>query len=121
MNFQTKYTKNYKGLMEEKRRYEIFIIKIIEEHNIKYINGQSTYYLEINKFADLTDEEFENFYLTYDETGEDELSNIFVLPPNTEVPESIDWREKCAVLEVKNQGNCGSCWAFSAVNQLFFL
>lgn len=118
--FKIDYGKTYKSLVEEKFRYAIFKARFdsIQVHNTRYEKGEVSYFLKINSFSDLSDEEFERIYLTYQQNTE-EAESTFELPESAVVPDSIDWRSKGAVLPVQNQGYCGSCYAFSAVSVKF--
>lgn len=121
--FKKSHGKTYLGAEMESLRFSIFKknVETIEKHNQEYSSGLHTYRLGINPYADWTPEEFRGMLGTSNKFRSRDIESVgrFIgLPEHIKVPESIDWREKGAVTPVKNQGQCGSCWAFSTTGSL---
>jgi hypothetical protein len=70
--------------------------------------------MEMNGFADMENSEFRQKYFGY--RSQTKISSTVFTPAfSANLPNSTDWRTQGISTEIKNQGSCGSCWAFSAV------
>ncbi|KAF8705761.1 hypothetical protein HU200_030964 [Digitaria exilis] len=116
----SRHGKAYASLEEKLRRFEVFRDNL---HHIDETNRQvSSYWLGLNEFADLTHDEFKATHLGVISMPDEQqtiktTSKAFRYEQvdASSLPKSVDWRKKGAVTGVKNQGQCGSCWAFSTV------
>jgi len=121
--FKKSHGKSYLSAEHESIRYEIFKanVHLIEKHNSEYSMGIYTYTLGVNFFADWTFAEFAEKMLgtRFNMTRSSTSTGTFLrLPKGVKIPNNVDWRDEGAVTHVKNQGECGSCWAFSTTGSL---
>ncbi|XP_020578327.1 oryzain alpha chain-like [Phalaenopsis equestris] len=110
--------RSYNELDEKERRFEVFRdnLRYIDEHNAAADAGVHSFRLGLNRFADLTNEEYRASHLGIRKPlRHRNPSDRYRLAAGEALPDSVDWTKKGAVVPVKDQGTCGSCWAFSSI------
>jgi len=124
-SWHKKFERDYASEGEELHRFGIWLENLykIAEYNSREL----TFKLRLNDFGDLTEEEFR--LRVHGKTGsclrpEDKAKRAHTMkemPATKEkvnVPASVDWTTMGVVTPVKNQGQCGSCWAFSTTGSM---
>ena len=135
-HFITRYHKQYKTLAEQMLRFQLFLASSIRVTTqwIAYKLNRATFFYAINKFSDLkASERLQRYGLHIDEidrqneidvgahSSERTLSKRDILGLFKSSTYSVDWRQNCLTKTILDQGECGSCYAMTAIKMVEWL
>jgi len=115
--FMQQFNRSYSGQKEFKKRYSIFRQNMKKVHVLQQNEKGSAKYGP-TKFADLTEVEFRRMLGLRPHMKPTLSAMSPAVIPDIDLPSEYDWRAKNVVTPVKNQGMCGSCWAFSVTGNV---
>ncbi|XP_017579000.1 procathepsin L-like [Pygocentrus nattereri] len=122
--WKLKFDKIYHSVKEESQRKMIWLNnrKQVLLHNMLADQGIKTYRLGMTYFADMDNQEYRQILKgclgTFNRTKIHSATTFLQQAGGAVLPDTVDWREKGYVTDVKDQKFCGSCWAFSATGAL---
>jgi C1A family cysteine protease len=118
--FEAKYEKAYASGEERESRFLTFVEnleQVIAKNAALRANGEDEVH-GVTKFSDMSKADFARTYLTFRPSDVNTTDIPVAVPTKVATEKTFDWRDSNMVTPVKNQAQCGSCWAHSAVETL---